>query len=204
MAKLDKEYYSQFNEEFVDRIGNTPQLLQEILNMPFPEDEEPIEHWGSDSMGGAEFFVDHPNQIVRMINIDYKDMERFGEDDDELLADEDRRVKEYKEAVQKEKDINSRLFVDLVALIEDELNLGETQYITSNGHIEDLNPCMPRPTGGMMSKFEASEYFFSSDRNLSAYWVVDDRIAFLQYAESEGDGEIQVYVTLGAVRSRKT
>ncbi|WP_152395853.1 hypothetical protein [Paenibacillus guangzhouensis] len=197
--KLNSDFYNKFNERFVNNIKNTPQFMKDMLENAFPDEETPIDHWGSDSLGGAEFFVDNTNQIVRVISLDYEDSERFGEDDEDLLKDEDRRLKQYEMTINQHKEDNSHFFVDIVDLIKDELKFTEPQYIAGNNR-QVFCDFMPKPTSEDNTIFEASEYFFSSDANISAFWVLGDRIAFVQYAESEGEGDIQIFVTIGVVR----
>ncbi|NEN86947.1 hypothetical protein [Paenibacillus elgii] len=199
MMKLNHGFYSRFNEGFVTKIKNTPQFMKEMMEHAFPDEETPIDHWGSDSLGGAEFFVDNTNQIVKMISLDYEDSERFGEDDEELLQDEDRRWKQYEMTIKQNKEDNSHFFVDIVDLIKDELKIAEPQYI-AGGDKQVFCDFMPEPTSQDHSIFDASEYFFSSYANISAYWMLSDRIAFVQYAESDGDGDVQIYVTIGVIR----
>lgn len=192
------DFYKQFNEKFVQRLQETPQQLKQLIDKDFPEEEEAIDHWGSDHF--ADFLMNNESQMLELINQDYEDSERFGEDDEELevLSSEELDNKSVETLLKSKKD-NACFFNDIATLIQQQLQLPAPQYIsTSSGKpVSEI----PDTTSEDFNLFKDAENFFNMDYVLASFWQLENKIAFVRYAYSFGDGDFQIDLTLGVVKA---
>lgn len=195
LAEKIKKGYGEINNNFTKRFAEIPDQLSQLILKKFPEEETSIDFDGDDSIGGAEMFVNNENQIIGFLEVGYLDSEQDFDEEDE---DEDP-LEVYEDEVLDFKNQYAQFFTDAVSLIKSKFGT-EPEYIADQDIYKDIPGKLPEATSTDEIIFEASEEFFSHDTCMTAYWPLNDRIAFVQYAYSYGDGDFQIVLFTGVVR----
>lgn len=176
MYVMNYDFNTVIKKNAKEKISKIPAIFSNLLNKEFPKQEEVVEYNDYIFLGGYEDFMkESPNRLIYVLDMSYKDLEEVDADNYEDLTNiYGEKFKVY--------------FEDVTNCLKK--TYGEPHYIV-NGF---QNP---------IEHIEFDENLFACDDSITSYWVIDDKIGFVQFNWGFSDTEFQIGVSLGVTKELK-
>lgn len=176
MYATNNNFVTVIRKNTREKISQIPAIFNNLLVKEFPKEEIILEYNDYAFSGGYEDFMkESPNRLIYILDMSCKDLDEVDIDSYEDLTNiYGKKFKIY--------------FEDVTNCLKKVY--GEPHYIV-NGF---QNP---------IEYINFDEDLFSCDDSITSYWVIGDKIGFVQFNWGFSDSEFQIGVSLGVTKELK-